>query len=221
MQTKYLSILAAVAATTVSAEVEHVDVVHIFDTLHVGKHIPSFTPNKRDVNAIFARADKDMNECQSSARSILLAAPTPSNRAVQSYFLTAETTDACTLTAPGSLSSDVMSYLTEVNEWASKSEKDMEKLLEDCLDEDEAKSASQMAASTACPTPGTIFFTASNGTRTVLLETALETFATPAPTSGSGSDDADTKDENAAAPRGASMVAAIAAVGVAGFMIAA
>ncbi|KAF5658227.1 infection structure specific, partial [Fusarium circinatum] len=54
MQTKYISLLAAAAATTVSAaEVKRVDVVHIFETLHVGKHIPSFTPNKRSVNAIF------------------------------------------------------------------------------------------------------------------------------------------------------------------------
>ncbi|KAF4963767.1 hypothetical protein FSARC_8250 [Fusarium sarcochroum] len=225
MQTKYLPILAAAAATTVSAaEVQHVDVVHIFDTLHVGKHIPSFTPNKRDVNAIFARADKDQAECQSSLLSIIKDAPTPTNRAVQSYFLTAQVTEVCTLTAPASISSDIMSYVTEIIEWVSENEKEIVKLGEECLDEDDVKQASEDASASACPTPGRILFTASNGTKTVELDTA---FPTPAATGGSGSgsgsssDDPDTKDENAAASRGASMVAAIAAVGIAGFMIAA
>ncbi|EMT63266.1 hypothetical protein FOC4_g10013484 [Fusarium odoratissimum] len=166
MQTKYISLLAAAAATSVSAaEVKRVDVVHIFETLHVGKHIPSFTPNKRSVNAIFERDDKE--ECQSSAISILRSAPT-ANRDLESWALTAETTDPCTLTAPSSLSSDT---------WSSE---------------------------------------------TVQLKTVLETFATPgASSTGSAGGSDDTEKTNAAAPRGANLFAAVAAVGVAGFMIAA
>ncbi|KAF9768670.1 hypothetical protein IL306_013981 [Fusarium sp. DS 682] len=221
MQTKYISLLAAAAATTVSAtEVKRVDVVHIFETLQVGKHIPSFTPNKRDVNAIFARDDKE--ECQSSALSILRSAPT-ANRDLQSWALTAETTDPCTLTAPSSLSSDLMSYMTAVVEWSNEKFEDMEDLVGKCIDEDDLDNAGGLDA---CSTHGKILFTTGTSVETVRLETALKTFATPGASStgsagGSGSDSDTTDKANAVAPRGVNMLAAVAAVGVAGFMIAA
>ncbi|KAF5584166.1 infection structure specific [Fusarium subglutinans] len=220
MQTKYISLLAAAAATTVSAaEVKRVDVVHILETLHVGKHIPSFTPNKRSVNAIFERDDKE--ECQSSAISILRSAPT-ANRDLESWALTAETTDPCTLTAPSSLSSELLSYMTAVVEWSNEKADDMQELADKCLDGEDANGG-ELAA---CPTPGTVIFTAATTTETVQLKTVLETFATPgASSTGSGSDSAggsdDTEKTNAAAPCGANLFAAVAAVGVAGFMIAA
>ncbi|KAF5963802.1 infection structure specific protein [Fusarium bulbicola] len=220
MQTKYICLLAAAAATTVSAaEVKRVDVVHIFETLHVGKHIPSFTPNKRSVNAIFERDDKE--ECQSSAISILRSAPT-ANRNLESWALTAETTDPCTLTAPSSLSSELLSYMTAVVEWSNEKAGDMQELVDKCLDGEDANGG-ELAA---CPTPGTVIFTAATTTETVQLKTVLETFATPgASSTGSGSGSAggsdDTEKTNAAAPRVANLFAAVAAVGVAGFMIAA
>ncbi|KAI1040868.1 hypothetical protein LB505_008768 [Fusarium chuoi] len=214
MQTKYISLLAAAAATTVSAaEVKRVDVVHIFETLHVGKHIPSFTPNKRSVNAIFERDDKE--ECQSSAISILRSAPT-ANRDLESWALTAETTDPCTLTAPSSLSSDLLSYMTAVVEWSNEKADDMQEILDKCLDGEDAENAELGV----CSTPGTIIFTAATTTQTVQLKTVLETFATPgASSTGSAGGSDDTEKTNAAALRGANLFAAVAAVGVAGFMI--
>ncbi|RKL48652.1 hypothetical protein BFJ72_g1551 [Fusarium proliferatum] len=216
MQTKYISLLAAAAATTVSAaEVKRVDVVHIFETLHVGKHIPSFTPNKRSVNAIFERDDKE--ECQSSAISILRSAPT-ANRDLESWALTAETTDPCTLTAPSSLSSDLLSYMTAVVEWSNEKADDMQEIVDKCLDGEDAEDAELGV----CSTPGTIIFTAATTTQTVQLKTVLETFATPgASSTGSAGGSDDTEKTNAAAPLAANLFAAIAAVGVAGFMIAA
>ncbi|PNP80643.1 hypothetical protein FNYG_06242 [Fusarium nygamai] len=219
MQTRYISLLAAAAATAVSAtQVKRVDVVHIFETLHVGKHIPSFTPNKRSVNAIFERDDKE--ECQSSAISILRSAPT-ANRDLESWALTAETTDPCTLTAPSSLSSELLSYMTAVVEWSNEKADDMQELVDKCLDGEDANDANLAA----CPTPGTVIFTAAATTETVQLKTVLKTFATPGASStgsagGSGGSD-DSEKTNAAAPRGANLFAAVAAVGVAGFMIAA
>ncbi|KAF5603730.1 infection structure specific [Fusarium pseudocircinatum] len=216
MQTKYISLLAAAAATTVSAtQVKRVDVVHIFETLHVGKHIPSFTPNKRSVNAIFERDDKE--ECQSSAISILRSAPT-ANGDLESWALTAETTDPCTLTAPSSLSSELLSYMTAVVEWSNEKADDMQELVDKCLDGEDANDANLAA----CPTPGTVIFTAATTTQTVQLKTVLETFATPgASSTGSAGGSDDSEKTNAAAPRGANLFAAVAAVGVAGFMIAA
>ncbi|KAF4439261.1 infection structure specific protein [Fusarium austroafricanum] len=213
MQTKYLSLLAAVAATTVSATaVERVDVIHIFETLQVGHHIPEFTPNKRSINAIFARDDKE--ECQSSAISILRSAPT-GNSAITSWARTAETTDPCTLVAPSSISSDVMSYVTEVIEWANDKYDDMEKLIGKCVDDDDVNAGEF----NGCSTPGTILFTADKTTETVKLETALATFATPGASSSSGSGSG--SKPNAAAPRGANMFAAVVAVGLASFIISA
>ncbi|KAH7481540.1 hypothetical protein BFJ68_g1818 [Fusarium oxysporum] len=217
MQTKYISLLAAAAATSVSAaEVKRVDVVHIFETLHVGKHIPSFTPNKRSVNVIFERDDKE--ECQSSAISILRSAPT-ANRDLESWALTAETTDPCTLTAPSSLSSDLLSYMTAVVEWSNEKADDMQELVDKCLDGEDADDSGELGV---CSTPGKIIFTAATTTETVQLKTVLETFATPgASSTGSSGGSDDTEKTNAAAPRGANLFAAVAAVGVAGFMIAA
>ncbi|KAF4341364.1 infection structure specific [Fusarium beomiforme] len=216
MQTKYITLLAAAAATTVSAsEVKRVDVVHILETLQVGKHIPNFSLNKRGVNAIFARDDKE--ECQSSALSILRSAPT-ANSDLESWALTAETTDPCTLTAPSSLSSDIMSYMTAVVEWENEKYEDMEELVGKCIDEDELDNSGGLV----CSTPGKILFTTGTSVETVQLKTALETFATPgaSPTGSAGGSDSSDK-PNAVAPRGVNMLAAFAAVGVAGFMIAA
>ncbi|CAJ0539128.1 Ff.00g068960.m01.CDS01 [Fusarium sp. VM40] len=210
MQTKYLPILAAAAATTVSAsasQVTQVDVVHIIETLQVGKHIPSFTPNKRSLNAIFAR-DNDA-ECQSSFTSILLSFPTP-KPAIESWARTAETTQLCVIQAPTSLSSDLMAYLTAVNEWAVEKDGDLNGLVGKCLEEEDVENAGGVDS---CPTPGTILFTADKTTDTVFLKTALATF-TPGAASA-------TKAPNAGATGAANSFAAAAAVGVAAFMVAA
>ncbi|KAM0189724.1 hypothetical protein ACHAPA_008527 [Fusarium lateritium] len=208
MQTKYLPILAAAAATTVSAsEVTQIDVVHIIETLQVGKHIPSFTPNKRSLNAIFAR-DND-EECQSSYTSILRSVPTP-KPAVESWARTAETTEACVIEAPTSVSSDLMAYITAVNEWLIEKEGDLNGLVGKCLEEEDVEEAGQIDG---CSTPGTILFTADKTTQTVQLKTALATF-TPGAASA-------TKAPNAGATGAANAFAAAAAVGVAAFMVAA
>ncbi|KIL96580.1 hypothetical protein FAVG1_01324 [Fusarium avenaceum] len=208
MQTKYLPILAAAAATTVSAsQVTQVDVVHIIETLQVGKHIPSFTPNKRSLNAIFARDDDA--ECQSSFTSILLSVPTP-NPAIQSWARTAETTQSCVIEAPTSLSSDLMAYITAINEWAVEKEGDLNAIVGKCLEEEDVENAGGIGS---CSTPGTILFTADKTTDTVFLKTALATF-----TPGAAST---TKAPNAGATGAANSFAAAAAIGVAAFMIAA
>jgi hypothetical protein len=208
MQTKYLPILAAAAATTVSAsQVTKVDVVHIIETLQVGKHIPSFTPNKRSLNAIFARDDDE--ECQSSFTSILLSIPTP-KPALQSWARTVETTKSCVIEAPTSLSSDLMAYITAINEWAVEKDGDLNGLVGKCLEEEDVEGAGQI---NSCSTPGTILFTADKTTETVYLNTALATF-TPGAASA-------TKAPNAGATGAANAFAAAAAVGVAAFMVAA
>ncbi|KAF4990459.1 hypothetical protein FGRMN_8452 [Fusarium graminum] len=206
MQTKYLPILAAAAATTVSAsEITRVNVVHIVETLQLGKHIPNFTPNKRDMNAIFAR-DSD-SDCTSSARSILSSFPTPKPE-IESWLLSAETTKPCTMEAPSSLSSDLMKYITEVNEWAVEKDGELQAITDKCLDADEVDDAGQLG----CSTPGTLLFTTEKTTQTVQLKTALATFT---PTGSAASTNA----PNAAATGGANTFAAAAAVGVAAFMI--
>ncbi|KAF5662220.1 infection structure specific [Fusarium heterosporum] len=207
MQTKYLPVLAAAAATTVSAsEITRVNVVHIVETLQLGKHIPSFTPNKRDMDAIFAR-DSD-GDCTSSARSILSSFPTPKPE-IESWLLSAETTKPCTMEAPSSLSSDLMKYITEINEWAVEKDGDLHAISDSCLDEDDVDDAGQFG----CSTPGVLLFTTDKTTETVQLKTALATF-TP-----TGSAATSTKAPNAAATGGANAFAAAAAVGVAAFMI--
>ncbi|KAM0347760.1 hypothetical protein ACHAPU_004775 [Fusarium lateritium] len=207
MQTKYLPILAGAAVTTVSAsEITTVNVVHIVETLQLGKHIPSFTPNKRDIDAIFARGFD--GDCTSSARSILGSFPTPKPD-VSSWLLTAETTQPCTLEAPSSLSSDLMKYVTEVNEWAVEKYDDLQDISANCLEGDDVEDAGQLG----CSTPGAILFTADKTTATVQLKTALATF-TP-----TGSAAASTEAPNAAATGGANAFAAAAVVGVAAFMI--
>jgi hypothetical protein len=210
MQTKYLPILAAAAATTVSAsKVTKVDVVHIIETLQVGKHIPSLTPNKRSLNAIFARDDDE--ECQRSITSILLSIPTP-KPAVEAWASTAETTKSCVIEAPTSLSSDLMAYITAINEWAIEKDGDLNGLVGKCLEEEDVEDAGQIDS---CSTPGTILFTADKTTDTVYLKTALATF-TPVPGAASA-----TTAPNAGATGAANAFAAAAAVGVAAFMVAA
>ncbi|KAF4977794.1 hypothetical protein FZEAL_5760 [Fusarium zealandicum] len=206
MQSKTLSILAAVAVTVTAAaeDVQSVEVIHILETLHVKTPSLHLTPNKRDVAEIFRRAD--MAECSRSAVSFLRSAPTPDPR-LEDWALTATETgsDPCSLIVPSSLSEPFMEYMTEVNKWANEKEADAEQLIQDCdLDVDDAN------LDDSCSTPGTLFFTSANKTKTVPLDTIL---ATMAPTA--------VPEDNAAAPRGAGMAAAVfAALGVAGAVMA-
>ncbi|RGP61877.1 infection structure specific [Fusarium longipes] len=110
MQTKYLSILAATiaAVTGVSAgNVERVDVVHIFKTLHVVDQVPNLTPDKRSINALFARDSNEKflssdcasqeelddfneqlgnNECSDSGAVVFTAASTTQTVDLQTAF---------------------------------------------------------------------------------------------------------------------------------------
>ncbi|KAF5021352.1 hypothetical protein F66182_6620 [Fusarium sp. NRRL 66182] len=208
MQAKFLTLLAATATTASAlASTEHVkrvdvNVVHIYETLHAGKHIPNFSVDKRDTNAIFARQNNA--ECRSSATSILRSIPTPAAD-LESWARTARTTEPCSITAPSSVSDHLLSYLTAINQWALDREDELEEFIDGCGDGADTDDD----VLNACSTPGTIFFTAANRTKTVELEPILATMT-------------GTPSSNAAAPRGASLAAAVAAaIGVAGFMMAA
>ncbi|RGP75396.1 infection structure specific [Fusarium sporotrichioides] len=213
MQTKYLSILGATAAavTGVSArDVQHVDVVHIFQTLHVTNQVPNFTPNKRSVNALFVRDSND--ECQSSATSILRNFPTPTG-SLRDYVSTASSaTDACTLKVPASLSSDLMSYYTTLAEWETDNSDGLVKFIEKCASQDDLDEFNEELGGSECSGLGTLVFTAASTTKTVDLQTAIPNY-TPAALPTTVND--------AGVARGISKFAAAAAAGVAGFMIAA
>lgn len=208
MQIKNLAILAAVAATAVAEEVQHVEVIHVVETLHIynAKLLP-VSPNKRSLDSLFRRADSA--QCTSSALSLLRSAPTPAPD-VQSWALRApSSTDPCTLVAPSSISDDLIEYLTELAEWAIEKEADAQKIVEDCnLDGNDN-------ALESCSTPGTLFFTSANQTKTVPLEPILESLTATAGSGGSSSDNG-----NAAPARGAGLAAVFAAaMGVTGFLV--
>ncbi|EEU42753.1 uncharacterized protein NECHADRAFT_102793 [Fusarium vanettenii 77-13-4] len=208
MQTKNLAILAAVAASAATEQVQHVDVIHVVETLHVSNsQILHVSPNKRSLDVLFRRADAA--ECRSSARSLLLSAPTAAPE-VESWALRApSSTDPCTLVAPSSISDALIEYLTEVAEWAIEKEDDAQEIVDKCNLEGDGN------ALDACSTPGTLFFTSANQTKTVPLEPILESIsATPGSGSGSSGDNG-----NAAAPRGAGLTAVVAvAMGAVGFL---
>ncbi|KAJ4243793.1 hypothetical protein NW757_011011 [Fusarium falciforme] len=208
MQTKNLAILAAVAATAVAEEVQHVEVIHVVETLHIyNTKILPVSPNKRSLDSLFRRADRA--QCRSSAISLLKSAPTP-DPDLQSWALRApSSTDPCTLVAPSSLSDALIEYLTEVAEWAIEKEGDAQKIVEDCeLDGDGNVLES-------CSTPGTLFFTSANQTKTVPLEPILESMTATAGSGGSSGDNG-----NAAPARGAGLTAVfVVAMGITGFLV--
>ncbi|KAL6922142.1 hypothetical protein ACHAPO_002901 [Fusarium lateritium] len=213
MQTKYLTILGATAAAAASVstrDVKHVDVVHIFQTLHVTNQVPNFSPNKRSINALFARGSDD--ECQSSATSILRAFPTPTGR-LRNFLSTAGTpSDSCTLEAPSSISSELMSYYTTLAEWEMDKGDDLIKFVQNCASQDDLDEINEELGGSECSVLGTVIFTAASTTKTVNMETALPNY-TPLTLPTTVND--------AGFARGISKFAAAAAAGVAGFMIAA
>ncbi|KAH7193693.1 uncharacterized protein B0J16DRAFT_335808 [Fusarium flagelliforme] len=210
MKTEYLTVLAAAAATGVSAgNVQRVDVVHIFETLHVGNHVPSFSHNKRDLNAIFARDSKD-EKCLSTATSILRNFPTPTGD-LSNWVVALDTkTDECTLTAPSSLSSDLMKYYTALADWEMDNQKNLVDFIKECATQDQLDDINKELGGGSC-SDAALLFTGASATETVMVKTALPNWTpAPAPT-----------EVNAAAAPGISQLAALAAAGVAGFMIAA
>ncbi|KAJ4323532.1 hypothetical protein N0V84_004272 [Fusarium piperis] len=204
MQAKNLAILAAVAATAAAEQVQHVDVIHIVETLHVtNAQILHVTPNKRSLDALFRRAGAA--ECRSSALSLLRSLPTP-DPDLESWALTAPSaTDPCTLVAPSSLSDALVEYMTELAEWAIEKDADAKEIVSEC-------NLQRDGVLESCSTPGTIFFTSANQTKTVPLEPIIASIeATAEPSSDKN---------NAAAARGAGLAAVFAvAMGVAGFLV--
>ncbi|QPC77763.1 hypothetical protein HYE68_008515 [Fusarium pseudograminearum] len=214
MQTKYLSILGATAAavTGVSArDIQHVDVVHIFETLHVSEQVRNFTPNKRNIDTLFARDSND--ECLSSATSILRAFPTPTG-SLRAYVSTAQTqTNPCTLEVPATLSSDLMSYYTSLTEWEMDNDDGLIKFIQKCASQDDLDEINkELGGGSECSGLGTVLFTAASSTKTVDLQTAFPDYtAASVPTTV----------DNAGVARDVGKFAAAAAAVVAGFMIAA
>lgn len=205
MQIKNLAILAAVAATATAEQVQHVDVIHIVEALHVyNPKVLQFTPNKRSLDAIFRRADQ--SECRSSAISLLNSLPTP-DPDLESWAVTASSaTDPCTLVVPSSLSDAMIEYLTELAEWALEKDDEAEEILEKC-------DVGGGNVLDSCSTPGTVFFTSANQTKTVPLGPIIESIEA---TAGSGSGDND----NGATTRGVGSTAVYAvAMGVVGFLV--
>ncbi|KAF5003260.1 hypothetical protein FDECE_10160 [Fusarium decemcellulare] len=224
MQIKTLSLVAATAATAAASveEVKQVNVVHkILETVDVGVPGISLTPNKRSLKALFRRASDD--ECESSVMSLILDIPTPTNKDVLEWITTMETTNSCTLTAPTTISDEVLEYLSELAQWSYDKEADAQEILDECnVDTNEGAVGS-------CGKRGKILFTDSDSTKTVALSSAIPTPTAVSPsTSNSNSNSTPTSNSaeasgtgNAAAPRGAAMGAVgAAAVGVVGVVMA-
>ncbi|KAH7174073.1 uncharacterized protein B0J16DRAFT_325551 [Fusarium flagelliforme] len=212
MQIKYLPVIAAAAATGVSAgDVQHVDVVHIFETLRVAEHVPNFSLNKRDINALFARGSD--HGCESSATSILRDIPTLGS-GLASWAVSATHADQCTLTAPSSVSSALMSYWTSVANWQMEKGVDFTEFVKNCVSQDELDKIIEQVGP-KCSNAGTVIFTAASTTQTVDIQTVVPGFTPMAVPTKVAND--------ACAPHGVSIFAAAAAAAacVAGFMFAA
>jgi hypothetical protein len=212
MQIKYLPVLAAAAATGASAgDVQHVDVVHIFETLRIAENVPNFSLNKRNINDLFGRDSG--NGCQSSATSVLRDIPTPGS-SLASWAVTATQADVCTLTAPSSVSSALMSYWTSVANWQVEKGDDFNEFVRNCVSQDELDQILEKVGH-KCSSAGVVVFTAASTTQTVDIQTVVPGFTPMAVPTKVGND--------ACAPRGVSRLAAAAAAVacVAGFMFAA
>ncbi|KAI6747497.1 hypothetical protein HG530_015877 [Fusarium avenaceum] len=210
MQTKYLPLLAAATATGASAgDVQHVDVVHIFETLRAAENVPNFNLNKRNVNVLWARGSDD--KCQSSATSILRDIPTLGS-SLASWAVSVTHADECTLVAPSSLSSALMSYHTSVANWNMEKGNDFNKFVQNCVSQDELDKILEKVGP-RCSNAGTVIFIAASTTETVDMQTVIPSY-TPMPVPTKVGNDA-------SVPHGISMFAAAAAACVAGFMFAA
>ncbi|KAM0324912.1 hypothetical protein ACHAQA_007878 [Verticillium albo-atrum] len=182
--------LVALAATSVSADVRVVEAVRIIENIQLQSFVPS--------NVIAER--QNLNECVQSAEDLYSSAPSPSPD-VESAV--SAQTDSCTWTMEASLSEDLMSYVTELAEWAIDAEDDLEEILDDCKDH------LRRVELSVCTPAGTVYFTGTdNSTATVAFETAL------ADVTGSG----DSDDKGSAAPGGPggavlSVLAAAVAIG--------
>ncbi|KAK7425941.1 hypothetical protein QQZ08_007523 [Neonectria magnoliae] len=197
---------AVAAATPNKVEPREVHVVHILEKLHVaGPANVNYSPNKRDVQALFARADLD--DCQDMATDLIKGMPTAGSNLddwAESVNNAATTSDPCSLYAPASLSEELMDYMTDYIDWLVDIQDDAAEFVEECSQ----FGSGQVIES--CESVGTIFFTENNETETVRLEEVIASATAAA-------DD----DDNAAPGRTVGLTAAIAAaVGAVGVVIA-
>ncbi|KAJ3463268.1 hypothetical protein FSOLCH5_012958 [Fusarium solani] len=200
MQPKFLSLLAVMASTAL-AEVKHVEVVHVFQTLNVRAPAMGFTPHKRSAQDLFVRA-KDDDECASSVLDLLKDMPTPTGDLLDWFLSDVPTADPCKLTIAASLSKPLETYLTKVGDYLVSINDDAEEIVKEC-------STINPQAGGLVPEcsggKGSMVFTDASTTRTASLEYVT--------VGGSG---------NAAAPRATGIVGVVAAaaVGAAGAVMA-
>ncbi|RSL99157.1 hypothetical protein CDV31_012336 [Fusarium ambrosium] len=199
MQPKFLSLLAVMASTAL-AEVKHVEVVHVFQTLNVRAPAMGFTPHKRSAQDLFVRADDD-DECKSSVLDLLKDMPTPTGDLLNWFLSDVPTADPCRLTIAASLSKPLESYLTKFGEYLVSINDDAEEIVKECSTVNPQVGGLVPECSGG---EGTMVFTDASTTRTASLEYVT--------IGGSG---------NAAAPRATGVVGAVAAaVGAAGAVLA-
>ncbi|KAK7417474.1 hypothetical protein QQX98_004594 [Neonectria punicea] len=195
---------AVAAATPNKVETREVHVVHILEKLHVAGPA-NISPNKRDVQALFARADLD--DCQDMATDLIQGMPTAGSNLdewAESINDAATTSDPCSLYAPASLSEELMDYMTDYIDWLVDIQDDAEEFVEECSQYGSGEVVE------SCESVGTVFFTENNQTETVRLEEIIASATAAA-------DD----DDNAAPGRTAGLTAAIAAaVGAVGVVMA-
>lgn len=163
---------AMLAATAAATAVNHVEVrqvkeVHIFHARSPAVNsLLNYTPYKRDEGNLFARADH--KECLSSARSIFKSAPTPDPKLDKWASSRGSTSGSpCSVTAPASLSKELMEYMTKFFDWADDIEDDVSEFMDDCS---KFEGGSATIAIKTCSTSPTIVFTASDETETVKVE---------------------------------------------------
>ncbi|KAI8725410.1 hypothetical protein NCS52_00112000 [Fusarium sp. LHS14.1] len=199
MQPKLLSLLAVMASTAL-AEVKHVEVVHVFQTLNVRAPAMGFTPHKRSAQDLFVRA-KDDDECASSVLDLLQDMPTPTGDLLDWFLNDVPTADPCKLTIAASLSKPLETYLTKVGDYLVSVNDDAEEIAKECSTVNPQVDGFVPECSGG---KGSMVFTDASTTRTASLEYVT--------VGGSG---------NAAAPRPTGMVGVVAAaVGAAGAVLA-
>ncbi|KAJ4314806.1 hypothetical protein N0V84_008692 [Fusarium piperis] len=197
--TQLMLAATAGAAAVNQVEVRQVKEFHIFHARSPAVNsLLNYTPYKRDEGALFARDERE--ECLASASSIINSAPTPDPK-LEKWASSSVSGSPCSITAPASLSKELMEYMTKFIEWADDIEDEASEFLDDCSTFNGGRATFSIKT---CSTSPTIVFTASDKTETVKLE-------------ASSTADKD----NAAAPLDAGLAPAIAAaVGVIGAAIA-
>ncbi|KAH6685882.1 hypothetical protein F5X68DRAFT_209462 [Plectosphaerella plurivora] len=187
------TLLAALSATA-SASITLVNVVHIVDNLEVSGTtvhdlLEGYSANNKSPRAVFdKRATKE--ECTASLSSLVATVPTPAPDVLEFLEAEALTGDACSIVAPSSLSSGLLSYMTAALDWLVEEMNVAVDIATRCPD---LAGEGEPVAIPTCATGGTFYFTEASATVTVAATDAFADWVPPTPKRVEDSDsDSDT-----------------------------